>query len=67
MKVEAAKDPHARPGNANAKKENNAGSNSTRDYGDEPKRQKRDAEYWIARLKRDAATNTHAAALLGIV
>ena len=34
-------------------------SNSTLS-SDQPKRQKRDAAYWIARLKRDAATNTHA-------
>ena len=41
-------------------------SNSTLS-SDQPKRQKRDAAYWIARLKRDAATNTHAAALLGSI
>ena len=66
VKVEAAKDPHARPGNANAKKENNAVNN----VNPESKRSKKagnNAEYIIARLKRDAATNTHAAALLGSI
>ncbi len=67
VKVEAAKDPHARPGNANAKKEINQDSNSTLNHDDQPKRQKRDAAYWIARLKRDAATDTLAAALLGSI
>ena len=66
VKVEAAKDPHARPGNANAKKENNAVNN----VNPESKRSKKagnNAEYIIARLKRDAATDTHAAALLGSI
>lgn len=43
------------------------GSNSTLNNDDQPKRQKRDAAYWIARLKRDAATDTLAAALLGSI
>ena len=63
MKVEAAKDPHARPGNANARKENNAETN----YHREKRKSSQSPERIIARLKRDAATDTHAAALLGSI
>ena len=65
VKVEAAKDPHARPGNANAKKENNAVATGN----PVPSKTKgsHKSETIIARLKRDAATDTHAAALLGSI
>ena len=63
VKVEAAKDPHARPGNANARKENNAETN----YHREKRKSSQSPERIIARLKRDAATDTHAAALLGSI
>jgi hypothetical protein len=57
VRVEAVKDPGAPEGNRNAAKgDENKGRNSTVDYANEPKRQKRDAAYWIARLKRDAAS-----------
>ena len=60
VKVEAAKDPHARPGNANAKKENNAVANSN---PVSPKTKgSTKSETIIARLKRDAATDTLATA-----
>ena len=65
VRLDPASDPHARPGNQNArKKENNAGENFPPD-----KRVRKTGanspERIIARLKRDAATDTHAAALLG--
>lgn len=66
VKVDAAKDPHARPGNANARKEENAGEN----FPPEKRERKTGAnspERIIARLKRDAATDTLAAALLGSI
>ena len=64
MKVEPAKDPHARPGNSNARKDDNAGEN----FPPEKRERKTGAnspERIIARLKRDAETNPHAEALLG--
>lgn len=45
----------------------NQGSVSTLNASKPTKRQKRDAEYWIARLKRDAATDPKAEALLGSI
>lgn len=66
VKVEAAKDPHARPGNANARKEENAVDNINRVL--RPKRKGgTDPSSIIARLKRDSATDTLAAALLGSI
>ena len=67
VRLDPASDPHARPGNQNArKKENNAGENFPPD-----KRVRKTGanspERIIARLKRDAATDTHAAALLGSI
>lgn len=64
VKVEAAKT-HAEAGKLGGRG-NKASSDST-GFNDTPKKPKRDAEYWIARLKRDAATDTHAAALLGSI
>jgi len=62
VKVEPAKDPHARPGNSNARKEENAVASSNpvspRTKGSTK------SETIIARLKRDAETDTHAASLL---
>lgn len=64
VKVDAEGKRGAPPGNQNAAKDADViqGSNSTLNNDDQPKRQKRDAAYWIARLKRDAATDTLATA-----
>lgn len=68
VKVDAEGKRGAPPGNQNAAKgEENKGSVSTFDSSSQGKKPKRDAAYWIARLKRDAATDTHAAALLGSI
>ena len=68
VKVEAEGKRGAPPGNQNAAKgEENKGSVSTFDSSSQGKKPKRDAAYWIARLKRDAVTDTHAAALLGSI
>ena len=66
MKVEPAKDPHARPGNSNARKDDNAGEN----FPPEKRERKTGAnspERIIARLKRDAATDPQAEAMLGSI
>ena len=64
VRLDPASDPHARPGNQNArKKEENAVANSN---PVSPKTKgSTKSETIIARLKRDAATDTLAAALLG--
>ena len=66
VRLDPASDPHARPGNQNArKKEENAVANSN---PVSPKTKgSTKSETIIARLKRDAATDTHAAALLGSI
>ncbi|WP_147431176.1 hypothetical protein [Thiocapsa rosea] len=68
MKAKAAKERGAPEGNRNAANgEENKGSVSTFDSSSQGKKPKRDAEYWIARLKRDAATDPKAGALLGSI
>ena len=61
--IEPAKDPHARPGNSNARKEENAvaigNPVSPKTKGSHK------SETIIARLKRDATTDPQAEALLG--
>ena len=63
VKVDAEGKRGAPPGNQNAAKgEENKGSVSTFDSSSQGKKPKRDAAYWIARFKRDAATDTLATA-----
>jgi len=65
--IEPARKQGAPEGNQNASKgQENKGSDSTVVHEKPARKQKRDAEYFIARLKRDANDgNTQAAALLG--
>ena len=64
LSVDAAGDPHSRPGNQSAKKvDDNAEVNSLRDK-QKPRWGSKDPERIVSRLKRDAKTDTRAAEML---